>query len=118
MSNASDDAKLPNDGQPTPEPVIDGSPYGPAQVEPVPQAGGAPLPVARRSPAGWITGGVVAVVLGVFNLPRGLATAIANFSDNPGYALGTLMFAATLLTVGILLLVKGARVSRANRQGR
>lgn len=116
MSNTSDDAHLPNEGLPAPEPVIDGSPYGPAQVEPVPQAGGAPLPVVRKSPAGWIAGGVVAVVLGLFNLPRGLATAIVNFSDNPGYALGTLFFAAALLTVGILLLVRGARISRANRQ--
>jgi hypothetical protein len=88
--------------QPTPPPAA------PAYV---------PAPVKRRSPTGWTVTGIVLLVLSLFSFPRGLLGLIATIAQggNVAYALGYFMFGAALVTVGIVLLVTGARIRKANR---
>lgn len=110
------DAALPDDSQV--DPVITGSPYGPAEVQPPPLAGGAPVALKRSTGNGWMATGIIFLVLSLFSFPRGLGglvSAIAT-SGNIARALGAFMFGAALVIAGVLFLVKAARVRRANRE--
>lgn len=110
------DAALPNNDQA--EPVITGSPYGPAEVQPPPYVAGAPVAVKRSTGTGWMVAGIIFLVLSLFSFPRGLGRLISSIATqgNIAEALGGFMFGAAMVTVGVLFLVKAARVRRANRE--
>ncbi|HEX7834449.1 MAG TPA: hypothetical protein VF479_03145 [Pseudolysinimonas sp.] len=61
--------------------------------------------------------GIILLVLSLYSFPRGLLGLIVAIRQqgNVGYALGGFMFGAVLVTVGIVLLVTGAKVRKANR---
>jgi len=84
----------------------------PPSTPPVPA-----IPV-RKSPVGWTVAGIIVLVLSLFSFPRGLAQLIASFV-NPeigvAYALGYFLFGAAMVTVGILLLVRAAKIRKQNR---
>lgn len=76
-----------------------------------------PAAPARRNPTGWTVVGIVLLVLSLFSFPRGLILLIAEIArgGNVAYAFGGFMFGAALVTVGIVLLVQGAKIRKANR---
>ena len=119
MSNPQDndpDATLADDEQV--DPIITGSPYGPAEVQPPPYAAGAPIALKRSTGTGWVVGGVIFLFFSLFSFPRGLGqlvTAIVR-TDNIAEALGGFIFGAALVTAGVLFLVKASRIRKANRE--
>jgi hypothetical protein len=78
----------------------------------------ASAPAVRRSPVGWTIVGVVLLVFSLFSFPRGLAGLIASLVRPDGdvaYALGAFSFGAALVVVGIVLLVRAAKIRKENR---
>lgn len=103
---------------PATDPVVGGSPYGPAGIQPPPYVAAASVPPRGRSSSGWVAVGVILLFLSLFSFPKGLVQLVAAIAQggNVAYALGGFMVGATFVTVGVLLLVKGAQVRRTNRE--
>ena len=110
------DAALPDDAEV--DPIITGSPYGPAEVQPTPVAYGAPVALKRSTGTGWLVGGIIFLVLSLFSFPRGLGGLIGAIATqgNIAEAFGGFIFGAAMVTAGVLFLVKASRVRRANRE--
>ncbi len=83
---------------------------------PVPQVNS---PSKRRSPVGWTVVGIVLLVLSLFSFPRGLIQLIVAIAQPEriglAYAMGYFAFGAALVVVGIVLLVRGAKIRKENR---
>ncbi|MEO8263632.1 MAG: hypothetical protein ABI566_13780 [Pseudolysinimonas sp.] len=90
----------------------------PPPVPPVPvPAAAAPSP--RKSPVGWTVAGIIVLALSLFSFPRGLAQLIRAFvrpdQVDLAYALGYFLFGAALVALGIVFLVRAAKIRKQNR---
>ncbi|NYF09413.1 putative phage tail protein [Leifsonia sp. AK011] len=80
----------------------------------------APQAAAPRKTGVWqLVVGILLIFASLFSLPRGIVGVIVTLTQpgmvSPGYPLGVAMFGATLLTIGIVLVVRSARIRAENR---